>query len=285
MNVNYRPATPADAPTCGQIVFDAFAAMSDMHHFPRDIPSPEAGVGLVQMITSTPGFWGVVAEVDGKIVGSNFLDERSPIAGIGPITIDVGSQNSSIGRGLMNAVLERTKEKHFAGVRLVQAAWHGRSMSLYTKLGFIVREPLVVMQGKPIGKRIEGCAVRAARSSDLETCNELCFRVHGHHRSGELSASIEMGRAVVVERAGRITGYSTTIGFFGHTVGETNDDLKAMIAGAAEFAGPGFLLPTRNTGLFLWCLQNGLQVIQPMTLMSIGLYNEPTGAFLPAIHF
>src|SRR5262245_43193011 len=152
MSLKLRPATPADAQACGKIVFDAFAAMSDKHNFPRDIPSAEMAVGFLQMMTNTPGFYGVAAEVNGKIVGSNFLDERSPIAGIGPITIDPAHQDKSVGRGLMGAVLDRVNEKRYAGVRLVQAAWHGRSMSLYTKLGFIVREPLVVMQGKAIGK-------------------------------------------------------------------------------------------------------------------------------------
>ena len=27
----------------------------------------------------------------------------------------------------------------------------------------------------------------------------------------------------------------------------------------------------------------GLRVVQPMTLMSMGLYNEPKGAFLPSV--
>ncbi|MBC8106517.1 MAG: GNAT family N-acetyltransferase [Anaerolineae bacterium] len=283
MNLKLRPATPADAQTCGAIVFSAFAAMSDKHSFPRDIPAPEAGVGLLQMLTNTPGFFGVVAEVDGKIVGSNFLDERSPIAGIGPITIDPNHQDKSVGRELMRAVIDRVNEKQYAGVRLVQAAWHGRSLSLYTKLGFVVREPLAVMQGNPIGKTIAGCEVRPAKQSDLDACNELCSTIHGHHRGGELSGSIEHDSAVVVERHGRITGYSTLVGFFGHTVGETNDDVKAILAAAPAFQGPGFLLPIRNTDLFRWCLDNGLRVIQPMTLMSIGLYNEPAGAFLPSI--
>jgi hypothetical protein len=77
--------------------------------------------------------------------------------------------------------------------------------------------------------------------------------------------------------------YSTLVGFFGHTVGETNDDLKALLAGAKEFQGPGFLLPIRNHELFRWCLEERLRVMQPMTLMSIGLYNEPAGSFLPSI--
>ena len=75
------------------------------------------------------------------------------------------------------------------------------------------------------------------------------------------------------------------IGFFGHAVAESDEDLKALIGAAADFPGPGFLLPTRNADLLRWCLENGLRVVQPMTLMSMGLYNEPSGPFLPSIVF
>src|SRR6266568_1526177 len=97
------------------------------------------------------------------------------------------------------------------------------------------------------------------------------------------TAAIARGSATVAEHDGRITGYGTIIGFFGHAVGETNKDVKALIGAAKEFAGPGLLLPTRNGELFRWCLGKGLRVTQPMTLMSRGLYNEPAGAFLPSI--
>ena len=78
-------------------------------------------------------------------------------------------------------------------------------------------------------------------------------------------------------------GYSTAIGWFHHAVGETNDDLKALIAAAPSFLGPGFLLPSRNGELFRWCLANNLRVVAQATLMTIGLYNEPAGAYLPSI--
>ena len=48
------------------------------------------------------------------------------------------------------AAMDRAAERHFAGVRLVQAAFHSRSMALYAKLGLDIREPLVVMQGPAI---------------------------------------------------------------------------------------------------------------------------------------
>jgi hypothetical protein len=88
------------------------------------------------------------------------------------------------------------------------------------------------------------------------------------------------GTAVVVERHERITGYATVLAFFGHAVAETNLDLQALIASAEAFAGPGIIVPTRNSGLFRWCLENGLRVVQPMTLMTLGLYNEPAGAHI-----
>jgi hypothetical protein len=87
----------------------------------------------------------------------------------------------------------------------------------------------------------------------------------------------------VVEHADRISGYSTGVAFSGHTVGESPEDVKAVIAAAEGYGGPGFLLPLRNGALFRWCLERGLRVVQMMTLMSFGLYAEPAGAFLPSI--
>jgi Acetyltransferase (GNAT) domain len=230
-----------------------------------------------------PKFYGVVAEIDGRVVGSNFLDERNTIAGVGPITVDPAVQNRAVGRRLMDAVHQRAAERNFAGVRLIQAGFHTRSLSLYAKLGYDVREHLACMQGNALYIAIEGHLVRPAAEADIEACNGVCQQVHGHDRGGELQDAIAQGSATLVEHDGRITGYATIIGFFGHVVGETNKDVKALIGAAKEFAGPGFLLPTRNGELFRWCLSNGLRIAQPMTLMRKGLYNEPAGPFLPSI--
>src|SRR6201987_5731152 len=283
MDIRIREGTPADAEVCGRICYDAFKTISEAHGFAPDFPAPEVPIGLLTWMLAHPKFYGVVAEIDGRIVGSNFLDERNSIAGVGPITVDPTAQNRSIGRRLMNAVHERAAEKNFAGVRLIQAGFHARSLSLYAKLGYDVREHLACMQGDALGISIEGHPVRPAVETDLEAWNRVCRQVHGHDRGGELRDATAKGSATVVEHAGRITGYATIIGFFGHAVGETNKDVKALIGAAKEFAGPGFLLPTRNGDLFRWCLSNGLRITEPMTLMSKGLYNEPVGAFLPSI--
>ncbi len=278
-----REATPADAEICGRICYDAFKTISEAHGFAPDFPAPEVSTGLLTRMIADPKFYGVVAEIDGRVVGSNFLDERNMIAGVGPITVDQAVQNRAVGRRLMDAVHERAAAKNFAGVRLIQAGFHTRSLSLYAKLGYDVREHLACMQGDALNITIEGHVVRPAAEADIEACNHVCRQVHGHDRDGELRDAIARGTATVVEHDERITGYATIVGFFGHAVGETNADVKALIGAAQEFAGPGFLLPTRNGELFRWCLTNGLRVTQPMTLMSRGLYNEPAGAFLPSI--
>lgn len=283
LDVVLRPGTPDDAETCGQICYDAFKTISDQHNFPQDFPSPEPAIGLLSMLLARNDVYSVVAEIAGKAVGSNFMWEQKQIAGIGPITVDPKAQNSTIGRRLMRAVLSRAEERGFAGVRLVQAAYHNRSLSLYTKLGFDTREPLSLMNGPVLNLKIGGRVVRAASDSDREACNALCVSVHGHDRDVEVRDAINEGSARVVEQDGRITGYTTGINFLGHSVAESNEDMKALIGAVEEFVGPGFLLPTRNGDLFRWCLENGLRVVLPMTLMSMGLYNEPRGAFLPSI--
>jgi GNAT superfamily N-acetyltransferase len=280
-----RKARPEDAPVCGRICYEAFTKISTDHAFPPDFPSVEVATGVLSMMFAHPGFYCVVAESGGQILGSNCLDERSAIAGVGPITIDPEVQNKGVGRALMEAVLARSAERGCQGSRLLQAAFHNRSLSLYTKLGFDTREPISAMQGPPIKSPTPGYSIRPARMSDLEECNRLCLSVHGHDRSGELRDAIEQGTAVVAEREGRIVAYATLIGFFGHMVGESNSDVQALIANADAFLGPGIIVPTRNAGLFRWCLENGLRVVQPLTLMTTGLYSDPAGAWLPSILF
>jgi len=158
-------------------------------------------------------------------------------------------------------------------------------LSLYAKLGFDVREGFATLQGPTLALEIPGHTVRTATDADIEACNALCVRVHGHDRGGELRDAVAQGTAKVVERNGRITGYTTAIAFFGHSVAECNDDLAALIGAAEEFGGPGFLLPLRNAELLRWCLARSLRVVHMMNLMTIGLYQEPRGAYLVSVSY
>lgn len=285
MSTQIRRATHEDAEACGEICYRAFCGIADQHNFQHEFPSVEAARQMIRPMTSHPGFYGVVAEHEGRIVGSNFLDERSAIAGIPLISVDPEVQNKAIGRQLMQHMLDRAGSKGFPGVRLVQNAYHNRSFSLYAKLGFQIREPLSVMAGPPLGASSPGYAVRPATDADLKSCNALCFSAHGFDRSGALRDAIKDGMASVVEHRDRITGYATAIGYAGHTVGESNEELKALILAAPIFRGPGFLVPSRNGKLLEWCFSMGFRLMQQSTLMTVGLYNEPKSPYLPSITY
>jgi hypothetical protein len=171
------------------------------------------------------------------------------------------------------------------GVRLVQISYHNRSLSLYTKLGFVVRETLAALYGPPVGIHLRGYRVRRATEDDAAACDALCTRVHGFARSAEVREAIESGSARVVERLGRITGYTTAVTYWTHSVAETNDDLRALIGAGRDYGTPGFLVPVSNGELFRWCLEQGLRVFFVTNLMSVGIYQQPEGAYFPSVGY
>ena len=200
-----RAIEPADGDECARIVYEAFAGLHDRHRFPRDFPTLEAASQLTGSFIAHPRIWGIVAEADGQIIGSNFLDERGPITGVGPITIDPEAQGRGIGRRLMEAVIARGAEAR--GIRLFQDSFNMQSLSLYASLGFEVREPAVVMSGRPKSGPPSGIQVRPLEESDVEECELLCLSVHGFERTSELCDAIQTPALVpfVAVRDGRIT--------------------------------------------------------------------------------
>ncbi|HEV7865031.1 MAG TPA: GNAT family N-acetyltransferase, partial [Acidimicrobiia bacterium] len=208
-----RPGTPADAGACGLICYDAFHSIATAHGFPPDFPSLDLATALIGVLLSHPGVYSVVVEADGRVAGSAFLDHRSPIAGVGPVTVAVDAQDRGFGRLLMEDVLRRARERAAAGVRLVQATYHTRSLSLYAKLGFEVRELLACLQGPPPGTGVPGYDVRPGTEEDVDACDALGRRIHGVDRHGEVDDAVRHGQALVVEHDGRISGYSTGLAF------------------------------------------------------------------------
>ncbi|MCU0482978.1 MAG: GNAT family N-acetyltransferase [Chloroflexi bacterium] len=285
MGVTVRRAVDADWVDAGRICYEAFASLADRHGFPHDFPTVAAASDPIRWMINHPGFHGVVAEADGRVVGSSFLDERGTIFGIGPVTVEPAAQDRRVGRLLMEAMLARAAERGAPGVRLVQIGYHMRSLSLYTKLGFDVRESFAAMYGEPIRCSMPGYEVRPATPDDEAACNALCLRVHGHARAGELRDAIEAGSARVVERLGRISGYTTKINYFFHSVAETNDDLRALISDAPDFGTPGYLVPLTNFDLLRWSLDQGLRIFFVTNLMTVGIYQQPRGAYLPSVGY
>ena len=119
-----------------------------------------------------------------------------------------------VGRLLMEAMLERADARQAPGVRLVQIAYHNRSLCLYTKLGFDVRATFAALHGEPLGLTLPGYRVRRAYPDDQAECDALCVRVHGHDRSGELGRPSRRARhaSSSTSAASRATRPASTTG-------------------------------------------------------------------------
>jgi GNAT superfamily N-acetyltransferase len=291
MSLRIRPIEQNDAEICGKIGYEAPKTISSALGYPSEQTSEEFGIGLIRRLLDNPNSWGVLAERQGKTLGSIFLHEfpPSPVAVIGPLTVHPSAEGGGVGLMLMEATLTRARKQNHDQIRLVQSPSHIRSFVLYTKCGFALREPLFMMQGQPLsggGINATSTNVRLIRDdNDISVCNELCRSVHGFSREMELRQAKDQGVATMIERDGVITGYAAGIGIFGHAVAKTNEDIKALIANASAILGPGFFAPARNYEVINWLFQNGFRIGWPANLMSVGPYQEPLTPFLPSLAY
>ena len=287
VDVRLRGIEPGDHEAAARITYEAFAGIHDRHRFPRDFPTLDVARGLVAAFSSHPSIWGVVAESDGRVVGSNFLDERGPVRGVGPITVDPDAQAAGVGRLLMEAVIERGARGD--GIRLLQDSFNTASLALYSSLGFRVEEPVALMAGTPSVTPRRGVEVRPLVEDDIPACEELCVSVHGFERTRELRDALATPglNPYVALREGRIVAYAATLDEFGaaYAVAESEDDMAALIAGAVVPDGPpaSFLLPLHQHDLLRWCLAAGLRIVKPMNYMVMGRYRRPQGAWIPSV--
>src|SRR5436309_13226873 len=79
--ITLREPGDDDVQECARICYEAFGQIDDHHRFPRDFPNFEFAAMVIGGWVQHPKVWGVLAERDGKILGSNYVDLRGPIAG------------------------------------------------------------------------------------------------------------------------------------------------------------------------------------------------------------
>jgi len=290
MSVSIRPLVETDAEICGKIGFRAHNAVSSAHGYPSEQPSEEYAIGLIRTLLENPNSYGILAEKDTRILGSIFLHKfpPSPIAVIGPLTVDPAAEGGGVGGTLMNAAVSYAHSQNYEHVRLVQSPSHIRSFVLYTKSGFTLREPLFLMQGNALNENSDKKDLKLHKietDEDVLECNRLCIQVHGFAREGELRQAMSQGVAIEIESEGKILGYSAGLGLFGHSIASSNDVLKELIARSIGITGPGFFVPAKNREIVMWLLEQGFIIQWPANLMTLGPYMEPTLPFLPSLAY
>ena len=283
MEIHVRSARESDVPEAGRIIFEAFGSLHDKYNFPRDFPAREMADGLAAAWVAHPKIYAVTAEAGGKIVGFNAVDQRDEFGAVGPVVVDPHVQCKGVGRATMKAVIDRAKGMR--GMRLVQEAFNTVSLPLYASLGFEVIEPLAVMAGRARDAKTPD-GFRRMTEADLGACAALCRKVHGLERTNELRDALALLEPAVIERGGRIVAYASAppMWLICHTLGETHADWEALIEGLSATRERVMLfVPSRKTQTFRWCLSKGFRIEKPATLMKMGDYQEPQGAWTPSV--
>ncbi|NJM62037.1 MAG: GNAT family N-acetyltransferase [Oscillatoriales cyanobacterium RU_3_3] len=283
MNVALRRATASDIDACARINYEAFKDISDRHQFPTDFPTLEFSNYIIGLFVESPQFFDIVAESEGAVVGCAFMDERNPIRGIGPVSVDRTFQGRGAGRAMMKALLERGQNAR--GLRLVHESFNMASLSLYASEGFEVKEPFVLLEGKFRSRPESGVEVRPMASEDVGECAALCEKLYGCDRTCDIELALDADDPFVACKDGRIVAYTCAISAINHSVGETEADMQALLLGATALSAAervSFHLPVRYASLFRWCLQEGLRALKPMSVMSVGDYRQPQGCYFPS---
>lgn len=239
---------------------------------------------IIGQVVQRPDYTGVMAVLDGEVVGSNFLCFADEIAGVGPITVDPKVQSKGIGRALMQWVIDEARRREIKQTRLFQEAINITSLSLYTALGFDWRDSAVLMQATPAEE--EDPEVRPITAEDLPVIADLSRLAYGFSRAGDAAQLLAFQVPGFLKfRGGKPVAYLFAT-LFGHAGAETDEDLLGLASQAARHLPPPvakYICPMARTGLFRKAMAVGHRTGKVLSYMSLGDYTPPTGAHFPSI--
>jgi hypothetical protein len=272
--LDIRPPTLADVDAVAVQMCDAFDGFNHSVGLSNEFTSLAFGVWVVKMCTQYEQGLIAVRKSDGAIMGSVFVDETDVIGGAvgcGPWSAKWGALGSGVGRELVTRIVSQSLRHGAKSMRLIQIAANNASFSLYSSLGFDVREPVMAWKGLLRPDFIEqeiakgaalGFSVRPMRFQDVQACDVLCKDCNGISRAGEMSGSFHnehnQGKPGAMEEASatklvlttrvksplsavglcdsrgqeRIVGYCTGLGAIDHAVTYTQEGMQFLIASA-----------------------------------------------------
>ncbi len=284
MALRLVPAEPQHVRELGRICFEAFKEVQDRGCGTRDFPTVDIARQVMGMLVQRDDFYSVSALDDGQVVGSNFLSLMDPVAGVGPVTVDPFYQGQGVGRALMQDVINYAQHNNIRQVRLFHDSFNVASLSLYTSMGFDVKDSVALMQAAPAVEADNN--VRPIVEPDLHAIEELSKSIYKTSRRNEVAAAAPYGFATFLrEHQGRVTGYLLP-GNFGHGVAETEEDALAVVGEAARRLPPEaarFFCPLSEGSFYRKALQAGCRTIKVMNYMALGPYEHPDKVWMPSV--
>lgn len=217
---------------------------------------------------------GLAVEADGRLVATAlWWPYEGAFASCGMIIVAAEFQGRGIGRRLMEELLRQ------ASGRTIILNSTREGYALYERLGFVpcgeVSQHQSVLAYVPAVPQAHG--VRSLRPGDVAAIRDLDRRASGMGRAALLDAVFALGKGVVIEGQGRITGYACVRRWgrgvvIGPVVARDVPDAKSLIAELAA-AHVGDFVRIDVTGpsdLSAWLVEIGLLCVDRVPSMVRG---------------
>ncbi|HWO93640.1 MAG TPA: GNAT family N-acetyltransferase, partial [Dehalococcoidia bacterium] len=210
-----RDLAPEDVEPLGDVIYEAFRDVATKHGFRPTFDSPATASLLLNTFRATELATIVTAAEGAEPVGSASMNVRSETAGIGPVAVSPRAQAGGVGRAMMEELLRRADAEGCTSVRLVQAGYNVTSFSLYSKLGFVVRDVVLSLEGRIEAPETDASAVREMRPEETATAAALDTRLTGFRREPDFALLRGIGPGWVWEQDGIVRGYLLSLGASG----------------------------------------------------------------------
>ena len=217
---------------------------------------------------------GLVLERDGEVIGTAmWWTYGQTHASAGMIIVTAAEQGRGYGARLFDSLLEATEG------RVVLLCSTEEGMPLYKNRGFVELGTVVQHQGvlATAVSRGGNHDIRPATVSDAVAIQALDRRATGLDRAQLVASLAEAGRALLIERSGRVAGYAVARRFgrglvVGPVAAENTDDAKALIlAQLSDVQGQFVRIDVHaEQGLSDWLESLGLERVNQVTAMVKG---------------
>ena len=267
-----RDAISSDQSATAEVIFGAFNKLDERHDVPPYMRTIEDGSIVASHLYGIPKIRGFVAEENGEIVGIGFLHDIGDVGmGISPLAVAPSAQARGVGQAILDRMIETAGG---ASIRLLQDAFNNATLALYSRYGFVVREQITCVTGKPGPKTSD---LTITHDTDSAGTSEALH----HHVMGFNRPSFPT-RPITAHRGANLAGFIAPGTEYPYAVADNEDTLIALISGlAVELDAPiTAAIPAVHSQILRWMLDHDARVIRSMNLMVRGSYSRPNGACL-----
>jgi predicted N-acetyltransferase YhbS len=174
-----------------------------------------------EFATTQPECRPVIAEIDGRLVGTGVGTANGRVGWVGTIWVDPDHRGAGLGRALTQAVIDRLEA---SGCRTLVLVATDQGLPLYERMGFELQTRYRILEAPGLDATTDApdAAVRAFGTADLPAVLDLDRAATGEDREHAVRRFASPGTAKVLEVAGAIRGFVIRAPWGGGATAATN---------------------------------------------------------------